>query len=93
MFFLLRSLICIGLVYALASSDRALAPPEPVGVAGPRAPAPSLTSGRRPQLTDTTKALVQQGVDALGVAARDHCLAAPEGCLAMLRKLNGSRAP
>lgn len=89
MFFMLRSLICIGLVYALASSDGGRSPPGPAGVPAPHAVAPP----RRSQLAETTQALVQQGVDALGVAARDHCTAAPEACLAMLRKLNGSRAP
>lgn len=92
MFFLLRSLICIGLVYALASSDRALPPQGLIGVAtshAPGLPAPS----RRSRLAETTKSVVQQGVEALGAAARDHCLAAPQECVATLRRLNGVRAP
>ena len=86
---MLRSLICIGLVYALASSDGALLPPGPAGVPAPHAGA----QPRRSQLAETTKALVQQGVNALGEAARDRCLAAPQECLATLRKINGPHAP
>ena len=90
-FFLLRSLICIALVYALAMTDRE---PSPVGVASPRA-AMAVTAvqspERRPKLTETTKALAQAGVDALGAAARDHCLSAPQECVEMLRKLNVAR--
>ncbi len=93
MFFMLRSLFCIGLVYALASSDRALAPPEAPGVAGPHALASPQAPARRSQWAETTKAMVQQSVDALGAAARDRCLAAPQECLATLRRLNGSHAP
>ncbi len=87
-FFLVRSLICIALVYMLAMTDRA---PSPIGMAGPQAGPASLSPERRPRLTETTKALAQAGVDALGAAARDHCLSAPQECVDMLRKLNGAR--
>lgn len=89
MFFLVRSLICIGLVYSMALSDRASSPPATIGVATTHAVEPSMAPSRRPRLAETTKALVQQGVDALGAAARDHCLAAPQTCVDAMRKLNG----
>lgn len=89
MFFLVRSLICIGLVYAMALSDRAPSSRPPIPVAAAHAAGPSGAPTRRPRLAETTKALVQQGVDALGAAARDHCLAAPQTCVDAMRKLNG----
>lgn len=89
MFFLVRSLICIGLVYAMALSDRAPSSSTPVGVAATHAVVPSGAPPRRPRLAESTKALVQQGVDALGAAARDRCLTAPQTCIDALRKLNG----
>ncbi len=93
MFFMLRSLICIGVVYALASSDRALPPLAQAGLASSQATSPSDPPGRRPRFAETTKVLVQQGADALGAVVRNHCQASPEQCLATLRRLNGSRIP
>ena len=87
-FFLVRSLICIALVYTLAMSDRA---PSSISLPGAQTGTSSLLPERRPKLTETTKALAQAGVDALGAVARDHCLAAPQECVEMLRKLNGVR--
>ena len=92
MFFLARSLICIGVVYALALSDRAPSTSAIVGGVGSPAVAPSVTPERRPRLAESAKALVQQGVDALGAAARDRCLASPQACVEAVRKLNGSGA-
>lgn len=92
MFFLVRCLVCIGLVYALAQSDRDPTPSLPlIGVTASRqisAPPPATP---RPRLNETAKALAQAGVEALGAAAREHCLSAPQDCVEILRKLNGVR--
>ena len=93
MFFLLRSLICIGLVYAMASSDRALPTPASVNVSAPHATALSHAMAHRRRLAETTKAIVQEGVETLGAAARNHCLSAPQECMAALNRLHGVRAP
>ena len=70
MFFLLRCLICIGLVYAMASSDRALPTPASIGVSGSHAAALPHAMAHPPRLAETTKAIVKEGVDTLGAAAR-----------------------
>ena len=101
MFFLLRRLICIGLVYAMASSDRALNTPTPtpsptsasVGVSDQHAAALPHAIAHHRRLAETAKAIVLQGVDTLGASARNHCLAAPQGCMATLNRLNGLRTP
>jgi hypothetical protein len=87
-FFLLRCLICISVVYALALSDRASSPTMHVSFAGLNGSTPSATPARRPRLTETTKAMFEQGVDALGVVVRDRCLSSPQACVEAARKLN-----
>lgn len=87
-FFLLRSLICIGVVYSMALSDRASSPRAHESVVGLNGSQTSVPPARRPRLTETTKALLEQGVDALNVAVRDRCLSSPQACVEAARKLS-----
>jgi hypothetical protein len=88
LFFLLKSLICIGLVlFALGWPDVELSSPAPRRTAGAAAPQPP----RRPQLQDSARDLAQAGADALIASARDKCLAAPHDCAALLQSLAGEK--
>ena len=92
MFFLLKSLICIGLVlFALGWPEvepGSPATPAPHGRAVAAAPPPP----RRPQIQDHARDLAQAGADALLAAARDKCLAAPRDCAALLQSLGSGKA-
>jgi hypothetical protein len=88
LFFLLKSLICIGLVlFALGWPDVEPSSPAPRRAAGVAPPAPP----RRPQIQDSARDLAQAGADALIAAARDKCLAAPRDCAALLQSLGGDK--
>jgi hypothetical protein len=89
LFFLLKSLICIGLVlFALGWPEVEPAPTAPHGRAVAAAPQPP----RRPQIQDHARDLAQAGADALMGAARDKCLAAPRDCAALLQSLAGGKS-
>lgn len=87
MFFLIKSLICIGLVlFALGWPGAELSTPAPRGrvvVTAPQAAA------RRPQITEHARDLAQAGADALAATARDKCLSSPRDCAALLQTLGG----
>jgi hypothetical protein len=88
LFFLLKSLICIGLVlFALGWPDAEFARPAPHGRAAGVAPQPP----RRPQIQDHARNLAQAGADALMSAARDKCLASPRDCAALLQSLGDGK--
>ena len=81
LFFLIRSAVCIAVVYMLVS-------PETPGPAMRRpstgAVAPSAGPGEK--LDAAKLALARAGGDALGAAMRDYCLASPRDCVDILRR-------
>jgi hypothetical protein len=86
LFFLLKSLICIGLVlFALGWPNLEVSPPASRPQGSAAAPKPP----RRPQLPESARDLAQAGADALLAAARDKCLASPRDCAAALQTLGG----
>jgi hypothetical protein len=87
LFFLLKSLICIGLVLFALGWPNVDAPPVPHSRMTAAAPQPP----RRPQVQDHAQDLAQAGADALMAAARDKCLAAPRDCAALLQSLAGGK--
>jgi hypothetical protein len=84
LFFLLKSLICIGLVlFALGWPDVE----TPSAPSRQRASVSSPQPPRRPPLQDSARDLAQAGADALIAAARDKCLSSPRDCAALLQTL------
>lgn len=81
MFFLIRSAVCISVVYMLVAPETP-APAMRGVVAGKDAPpaAPGV------KLDAATLALSRAGGDALGAALRDYCLASPRDCVDILRR-------
>ena len=81
MFFLIRSVVCIGVVYLLVAPGG----DEPASRRSPAIGAQSqATTGAK--LGAATLALSRAGGDALGVALRDYCLASPRDCMEILRR-------
>lgn len=81
MFFILRSVVCIGVVYLLVSpGGEDTATRRPAAIGGQ----PQATAGTK--LGAATLALSRVGGDALGAALRDYCLASPRDCLEILRR-------
>lgn len=81
LFFILRSVLCIGVVYLLVSpggEEAAARRPAAIGAQ------PQATTGTK--LGAATLALSRVGGDALGAALRDYCLASPRDCLELLRR-------
>lgn len=81
MFFLIRSAVCIAVVYMLVSPETpgpAMRRPSTGGVAPSAGPGEKLDAAKL--------ALARAGGDALGAAMRDYCLASPRDCVDILRR-------
>lgn len=88
MFFLLKSLICIGVVlFALGWPGAEVQPGAPQG----RPTGAASRAARHPQIDERARTLAQAGADALAAAARDKCLASPRDCAALLQSLGGTK--